>query len=326
MKKVLNILLSISLLLVLGACGKEESTETEKDTYTIGIVQLVQHNALDAATEGFKDALTEKLGDKVTFDYQNAANDIPTCSTIVNGFVSNEYDLIMANATPAFQAALSATTTIPILGTSITDYATAIGQELNSDGSTGINSSGTSDGVEASMYVDALFEVVPDAETISILYCSAEANSKVQADNFIEALKENHSDVTCNVFTFADSNDIASVTTSAVDCDAMYIPTDNTAASNMGIISNITIPAKIPTICGEEGICKSGGLVTVSISYYDIGYKCGEMAYEILVNGADISSMPIEYCEDLKGEYNPECQEAIGISLPDTFTALEMGE
>ena len=326
MKKVLNVLLSISLLLVLGACGKEESSEIKKDTYTVGIIQLVQHSALDAATEGFKDALKEKLGDKVEFDYQNAANEIPTCTTIVNGFVSNDYDLIMANATPAFQAALSATTTIPVLGTSITDYATAIGQDLNEDGSTGINASGTSDGVEAKMYVDTLFEVVPDAKKISILYCSAEANSKVQADNFVEVLKEEHSDVECNIFTFADSNDLASVTNSAIDCDALYIPTDNTAASNMAIISNIAINAKLPIICGEENMCKSGGLVTVSISYYDIGYKCGEMAYEILVNGADISSMPIEYCQDLKGEYNPEYAQAIGISLPDTYEALEMGE
>ena len=326
MKKLLNVLIGICLLLTFSACSSNQETKEEDEVYTIGIVQLVQHNALDAASEGFMDALKEKLGDKVEFDYQNAANEIPTCTTIVNGFVSNDYDLIMANATPAFQAAIAATTTIPVLGTSITDYATAIGQELNEDGSTGINASGTSDGVEAKMYVDALFEVVPDAKKISILYCSAEANSKVQADNFVKALEEEHSDVECEIFTFADSNDLASVTNSAIDCDAMYIPTDNTAASNMTIISNIALAANLPIICGEENMCKSGGLVTVSISYYDIGYKCGEMAYEILVNGADISSMPIGYCEDLKGEYNPDYASAIGISLPDTYEALEMGE
>ena len=334
MKKVLTILLSLMMVLTLGACSSSsdsssEDSDTGDDTtakYTVGIVQLVQHDALDAATEGFKDALTEKLGDSVEFDYQNASNDTATCSTIVNGFVTNGYDLIMANATPAVQAALAATTTIPVLGTSVTDYASAIGQELNEDGSTGINLSGTSDGVPALMYVNATMEVVPDAKKVSIVYCSAEANSKVQANNFVSVMNETYPDVECTVYTFADSNDMATVVQSAIDCDAMYIPTDNTAAANMTIVSNITEPAGIPVVCGEEGMCKAGGLVTVSISYYDIGYKCGEMAAEILADGADVSTMAIGYADNLTGEYNPDYAQAIGITMPESYTALDMSE
>lgn len=335
MKKLLAILLSLAMILTLGACSSNTTTTednsgsetTDDKTFTVGIVQLVQHDALDNATKGFEDALNDLLGDKVTINYQNASGDTATCSTIVNGFVTDNVDLIMANATPAVQAALAATTTIPVLGTSVTDYASAIGQNLNADGSTGINLSGTSDGVTASLYVDTMLEIVPDVKKVSILYCSAEANSVVQSDNFIAAMKEAKPEVECEVFTFADSNDMATVVQSAIaDCDAMYIPTDNTAAANMTIVSNITIPAGIPTICGEEGMTKSGGLVTVSISYYDIGYKCGEMAYDILVNGADVSTLPIGYAENLVGKYNAEYADAIGITIPDSYTELDLSE
>lgn len=338
MKKLLAILLSLAMILTLGACSSNTTTTednssdnisetTDDKTFTVGIVQLVQHDALDNATKGFEDALNDLLGDKVTINYQNASGDTATCSTIVNGFVTDNVDLIMANATPAVQAALAATTTIPVLGTSVTDYASAIGQNLNADGSTGINLSGTSDGVTASLYVDTMLEIVPDVKKVSILYCSAEANSVVQSDSFIAAMKEAKPEVECEVFTFADSNDMATVVQSAIaDCDAMYIPTDNTAAANMTIVSNITIPAGIPTICGEEGMTKSGGLVTVSISYYDIGYKCGEMAYDILVNGADVSTLPIGYAENLVGKYNAEYADAIGITIPDSYTELDLSE
>lgn len=335
MKKLLAILLCLGMILTLGACSSNTTTEegnepsstdsTTSETFTVGVLQLVQHDALDNATQGFVDALTDKLGDAVTIDVQNAQGDTAQCTTIATSFVSNDVDLIMANATPAVQAALSATTTIPVLGTSVTDYASAIGQDLTADGATGINLSGTSDGVQAQLYVDTLLEIVPDAKKVSILFCSSEANSQVQSDNFIAAMKETAPDVECTVFTFSDSNDLQAQAQAAVqDCDAMYIPTDNTAAANMPIVSGVTIPAGIPTICGEEGMTKSGGLATVSISYYDIGYKCGEMAVEILTEGKDVSTMPIGYAENLVGEYNPEYAEAIGITIPDTYTALDM--
>ncbi len=320
MKKIIALVLAA--VLVLGMASAVTAKAEEK-TYTVGICQLVQHAALDAATEGFMDALTEKLGDNVKFDLQNAQGESTTCSTIVTGFVANEYDLIMANATPALLAAVSATDTIPILGTSVTDYATALAiDDMDASVGTGINVSGTSDGVPAQMYADTVMELVPEAKSVSVLYCSAEPNSVLQADQFIACMDELGVDTT--VYTFTDSNDIQAVVTSAVeDADAMYIPTDNTAASNMTIINNVCTAAGLPVICGEEGMCGAGGLATVSISYYDIGHVCGEMAYDILVNGADVSSMPIGYAASPAKKYNPDFADAIGFEMPEGYEAIE---
>ena len=321
MKKIIALVLAA--VLVLGMTSAVTAKAEEK-TYTVGICQLVQHAALDAATEGFMDALTEKLGDNVKFDLQNAQGESTTCSTIVTGFVANEYDLIMANATPALLAAVSATDTIPILGTSVTDYATALAiDDMDASVGTGINVSGTSDGVPAQMYADTVMELVPEVKSVAVLYCSAEPNSVLQADQFIACMDELGVDTT--VYTFTDSNDIQAVVTSAVeDADAMYIPTDNTAASNMTIISNVCTAAGLPVICGEEGMCAAGGLATVSISYYDIGHVCGEMAYDILVNGADVSTMPIGYAASPAKKYNPDFADAIGFEMPEGYEAIEM--
>lgn len=320
MKKIIALVLAS--VLVLGMASAVIAKAEEK-TYTVGICQLVQHAALDAATEGFMDALTEKLGDNVKFDLQNAQGESTTCSTIVTGFVANEYDLIMANATPALLAAVSATDTIPILGTSVTDYATALAiDDMDASVGTGINVSGTSDGVPAQMYADTVMELVPEAKSVSVLYCSAEPNSVLQADQFIACMDELGVDTT--VYTFTDSNDIQAVVTSAVEgADAMYIPTDNTAASNMTIINNVCTAAGLPVICGEEGMCGAGGLATVSISYYDIGHVCGEMAYDILVNGADVSTMPIGYAASPAKKYNPDFADAIGFEMPEGYEAIE---
>lgn len=320
MKKIIALVLAA--VLVLGMASAVTAKAEEK-TYTVGICQLVQHAALDAATEGFMDALTEKLGDNVKFELQNAQGESTTCSTIVTGFVANEYDLIMANATPALLAAVSATDTIPILGTSVTDYATALAiDDMDASVGTGINVSGTSDGVPAQMYADTVMELVPEAKSVSVLYCSAEPNSVLQADQFIACMDELGVDTT--VYTFTDSNDIQAVVTSAVeDADAMYIPTDNTAASNMTIINNVCTAAGLPVICGEEGMCGAGGLATVSISYYDIGHVCGEMAYDILVNGADVSTMPIGYAASPAKKYNPDFADAIGFEMPEGYEAIE---
>ena len=321
MKKLIAMILAAVMVLAMASAAP--AAKAEEATYTIGICQLVQHAALDAATEGFMAALTEKLGENVKFDLQNAQGESATCSTIVTGFVANEYDLIMANATPALLAAVSATDTIPILGTSVTDYATALAiEDMDAAVGTGINVSGTSDGVPAQLYADTVMELVPEAKKVSIVYCSAEPNSVLQADQFIACMDE--LGVETEVFTFADSNDIQAVVTAAIEgVDAMYIPTDNTAASNMTIVSNICSPAGVPIICGEEGMCGAGGLATVSISYYDIGYVCGEMAYDILVNGADISAMPIGYAASPEKKYNADYAEAIGFEMPDTYVAIE---
>ena len=319
MKKILALALALVMVMTMAAIAP--AAQADDASYTIGICQLVQHAALDAATQGFRDALTEKLGDKVTFDEQNAQGDSATCSTIVTGFVANNYDLIMANATPALLAAVSATDTIPVLGTSVTDYFSALQLDATEDGATGMNVSGTSDGVPAQLYADCLMELVPEAKTVAIIYCSAEPNSVVQADQFIACMDE--LGVATTVNTFTDSNDIQAVVTAAIEgADAVYIPTDNTAASNMTIVSNICTPAGIPVICGEEGMCGSGGLATVSISYYDIGYVCGEMAYEIMVNGADVSTMPIGYAANPVKKYNADVAEAISFEMPEEYEAI----
>lgn len=320
MKKLIAMILAV--VMVLAMASAVPAAKAEDATYTIGICQLVQHAALDAATEGFMAALTEKLGDSVTFDLQNAQGEPTTCSTIVTGFVANEYDLIMANATPALLAAVSATDTIPILGTSVTDYATALAiDDMDAAVGTGINVSGTSDGVPAQLYADTLMELIPEAKKVSIVYCSAEPNSVLQADQFVACMDA--IGVKTTVYTFTDSNDIQAVVTAAIeDADAMYIPTDNTAASNMTIVTNICAPAGIPIICGEEGMCGAGGLATVSISYYDIGYVCGEMAYDILVNGADVSAMPIGYAASPEKKYNADYAEAIAFEMPEDYVAI----
>ena len=308
--------------------AKEESAApadgaTSDKQLKVGICQLVQHSALDAATKGFIDVLKEEYGDNVFIDEQNAQGDSATCTTIINGFVSNEYDLILANATPALQSAMNATQDIPILGTSVTDYGTALAMD-NFDASkgTGINISGTSDLAPLDQQEDMILELVPDVKNVSILYCSAEANSQYQASQIEKYLEEDG--IAYKEFTFSDSNDLQSVVQSAVaDCDAMYIPTDNTAASNMTVINNIVQPAGIPIICGEENMMKSGALATLSISYEDLGRETGKQAIEILSNGADVSTMPIAYAEATTKEYNKAYADAIGITIPDDYTAVE---
>lgn len=321
MKKLISLVLAAAMML--GAGSAVTAKAEEEKTYTVGICQLVQHAALDAATQGFMDALTEKLGDNVKFDLQNAQGETTMCSTIVTGFVANEYDLIMANATPALLAAVAATDTIPILGTSVTDYGTALAiDDMDATKGTGINVSGTSDGVPAQQYADTVMELVPDAKNVAVLYCSAEPNSVLQADQFVACMDEKG--VKTTVYTFTDSNDIQAVVTTAVEgADAMYIPTDNTAASNMTIISNVCGGVNLPVICGEEGMCSAGGLATVSISYYDIGHVCGEMAYDILVNGADVSTMPIGYAASPAKKYNPDYAATIGFEMPEGYEAIE---
>lgn len=333
MKKILALILSLVMALSLTACGsastnkasdnsstKKESSSDSGKVYKIGICQLVQHEALDAATKGFKDALTKKLGDKVSFDEQNAANDSATCATICNQFVSNNYDLILGNATPALQAAVTATNTIPVLGTSITDYATALDID-NWSGTTGTNVSGTSDLAPLDKQAAMIAELFPKAKKVGILYCSGEANSKYQSTTIMKYLKDKG--YTCTEYTFADSNDVSSVAKNACsNSDVIYIPTDNTAASCKEAINNVAEPAGIPIVAGEEGICKGCGIATLSISYYDIGYKSGEMAYDILVNGADISKMKVEYAPNVTYEYMADRAKKLGVTIPSNYKAI----
>lgn len=289
-------------------------------SYSIGICQLVQHQALDAATQGFKDALTEKLGDNVSFDEQNAAGDSPTCATICNAFVSDEVDLIMANATASLQAATAATDSIPILGTSVTDYATAL--DISEwTGTVGNNVSGTSDLAPLDQQAAMLNELFPDAKNVGILYCSAEPNSEYQAVEMTKYLEDYG--YTVSDYTFADSNDVSSVATTACsESDVIYVPTDNTAASCAEAIANVAIPAKVPIVAGEEGICAGCGVATLSISYYDLGYATGEMAYEILVNGSDVKEMPVAFAPNVTKKFNEANCEELGITVGDDYEAI----
>lgn len=327
-KKVLAVLMAAMMTASLAACGGSDSGSASTDkgeateTYNIGICQLVEHEALDAATEGFKDALTELCGEgNVTFDLQNAQGEQSMCSTIINNFVSADVDLIMANATAPLTTAATATADIPVIGTSVTDYATAL-QISDWTGATGINVSGTCDLAPIEEQAAMLQELLPDAKTVGILYCSAEPNSKYQAEKFIEAIEADG--IKCIEYTAADSNEIQSVVTSAVsEVDAIYVPTDNTMASNTEIIKNVCVPAGVPVIAGEQGICTGCGVATLSISYYDIGYRAGEMAYDVLANGADISTMPIETAPNVTKMYNPTICEELGITVPDDYEAIE---
>ena len=316
MKKFIALLMTTLMVVGLVGCG----SSAKKDTYTIGICQLVQHEALDAATQGFKDAVSEALGDKVTFKEQNAQGDSNTCSTIINSFVSDQVDLILANATPALQAAAAGTNEIPILGTSVTEYGVAL--EIDGfSGTVGGNISGTSDLAPLDGQANMVKELFPDAKTVGLLYCSAEANSQYQVDTiktFLEDLG-----YTCEYYSFSDSNDLASVVTSAVSAvDVIYVPTDNTVASSTEIINNICLPAGIPVIAGEEGICSGCGVATLSISYYDLGYATGKMAVKVLTEGADISTMPIEYAPNFVKKYNAEICDTLGVTIPDDYVAI----
>ena len=342
MKKAVSLMMAAAMTMGLAACGATASTDTaasaadatstadtassteaaaDSKVYRVGICQLVQHEALDAATQGFKDALVEKLGEgNVKFDEQNASGDSANCATIVNGFVSSNVDLILANATAPLQAAAQATADIPVLGTSVTDYATAL-DISDWTGTVGGNISGTSDLAPLDQQAAMIQELFPDAKTVGLLYCSAEPNSVYQCDVIEGYLTQEG--YTVARYAFTDTNDVTSVAQTAADnSDVIYIPTDNTAASNTEAIANVVLPAKVPVVAGEEGICNGCGVATLSIIYYDLGHATGEMAAKILAKGGDISTMPVEYAPNVTKKYNAANCEALGITPPDGYEAI----
>lgn len=334
MKKFFSLILTLAMLTLLCACGNTASAPASAPAatpaadsapaakvYSIGICQLVQHEALDAATLGFRERLTQLLGaENVSFNEQNAQGDPQLCATVCNQFVAENVDLILANATPALQAAASATGSIPILGTSITDYATALELD-NFSGCTGLNISGSSDLAPLDQQADMILELFPEAKTVGILFCSSEANSFFQADKMTELLSAKG--ISCKNFTFTDTNDVASVTAAACDeCDALFIPTDNSAASNAELIRNVCVPAGKGVVAGEQGLCTGCGVATLSINYYDIGAAAAEMAFEILVNGADVSTMEISYAPKVEKLFNAEICAELGITPPADYTAI----
>ena len=332
-KKLLALTLAALMAMSLAACGGQSSTEPAQEskepeaaepaaqTFTIGICQLVQHPALDAATQGVRDAVVEALGEEnVTFVEQNASGDSATCTTICGQFVTDGVDLILANATPALQAASAATGSIPILGTSVTEYGVALGID-GFDGTVGTNVSGTSDLAPLDQQAAMVKELFPDAKTVGLLYCSGEANSQYQVDTVKGYLED--LGYTCTLYSFVDSNDVTSVTKTACDAsDVLYIPTDNTAASNTEAINNVAKPAGVPVITGEEGICAGCGVATLSISYYDLGVATGKMAVKVLTGESNISEMPIEYAPQFTKKYNADLADALGVTIPEGYEAI----
>ena len=316
MKRLLALIMTTLMLMsLLAGCG---AVSEAKDGYTVGIVQLVQHVALDQATQGFQDALTEKLGDQVHFDVQLASGETTNCTTIVTKFVNEGVDLIMGNATPAVIAAKEATATIPIVGTSVTDYVAAEAAIVESNEAPGANVTGYSDMSDIAAHVELTQKLCPDAKTVAILYCSAEPNSVIQGNQAKELYEA--AGIATITLTASDITTISTVVTSACDqADVIYIPTDNLFAENMESVKNITEPAKIPVICGEGGMVLSGGTASVAIDYYVLGYRAGEMAYEIMVNGADPATTPIGFmtAEDMELVINEENMAAIGLTIPE---------
>lgn len=322
MKKLVATVLAMILA---ASCFVFTSCDSNDGKYTIGICQLVAHPALDQATQGFKDAVIAGLGEEnVEFIFQDAGNDTPLCTTIANDFVSKNVDLIMANATPALQAAASATTDIPVLGTSVTEYGVALGIK-DFDGLVGGNISGTSDLAPLDEQAQMIKDLCPTAEKVGLLYCSAEPNSKYQVDEVKKYLVDmGYAEDNIKEFAFTDSNDVAAVTTAAADfSDVIYVPTDNTVASNTEIIDSICLPAGVPVIAGEAGICEGCGIATFALSYYDLGYLTGEMAVKILKGDEKISKMPIEYVTKLERKYVKARCDALGITIPDGYTAID---
>ena len=325
-KRIKNLILTV---LIFAACITAVGF-VPRDTgydYTVGIVQLVRHSALDAATQGFTDALEaamEEAGKTVKIDYQDAQNETVNCSIIANNFVAKKYDLIMANATAALQACYNATEEIPILGTSVTVYDVALGlKNYDAEQGTGTNVSGTSDLAPLAEQAGMIAELVPAARRVGLLYCSSEANSRYQVEEVARCLEEMEAGYECTFYSFSDSNDLSTVVEKMVaDSEVVYVPTDNTVASNTQLIDSICSREGIPVIAGEEGICSGCGIATLSISYYNLGVKTAEIAARILLGGEYVGDIPVAYDDAPVKKYNAEICAELGITVPDDYEPI----
>lgn len=312
MKRILAAVIALALTLAFPAFAEE--------SYTVGICQLIQHDALDNASLGFRAALTELLGDRIRIIEQNASGDVATCISIANSFIAEDVDLILANATQALQAVYASTGDIPILGVSVTDYAAALDMDKWT-GVTGVNVSGCSDLAPLADQAELLRQLYPEAKEVGLLYCSAEANSQYQAaimTGHLTAMGYN-----CTAYTFTDSNDVFSVAQSAcAGSDVIFVPTDNTVAACREVIRNVVDVEMKPIIGGDEGICGGCGIATLAVNYYDLGYAAGQMAYDVLVNGMDVSTMPVRFGESFSKVYNPELCANLGVNVPEGFKPI----
>lgn len=317
MKKFIAVIIAAVMLLSLAAC-----TVKDNKVYTVGICQYSEHESLHLATQGFMEALVKELGtENVIFDIQNAFDHPEICTDLINRFVSRNVDLIMANATPALQEAARATVDIPIIGTSVTDYATALEIE-NFSGTVGGNITGTSDMVLPAEQARVILEFLPEAKTVAMLCCTSEENSIYQISELKKELEAKG--ITCVDAKFTDTTDVADAVRKAIKtADALYIPADNKAASVAEVIDGICRPAGIPVFAADEGTYSACGVATLSVSYYHLGYKTGEMAADILRGKADVSTMPIVYAEELALKYNKELCDKLGITVPEAYQKAE---
>ena len=311
-KRLLAMALVLALLIPgLGAVAQEKLP-------VVGVVQLVEHPALDAAYQGFADALKEK-GFNVTIDYQNAQGSPDILAAIADRFIANQVDMILAIATPAAQTMAGKTETIPILGTAITDYVVA--KLANSNEEPGFNVSGTTDMNPIADQIALLQKLVPQAKTVGLLYTGSEDNSVLQAKIATQAIEAAGMQV--KEIKINNSNDVQQAITSLVDSvDVIYLPTDNVVASAMPIVGEVTMAKKIPVICGEAGMVSGGGTATLGISYYNLGFQTGLMAIELLKNGADVSKMPIQAQTEFEYAFNLENAAAIGLEIPQELLDL----
>ena len=323
-KTLVTAIVAIIAVVIAGALLAGVLNDTSKDDgkYVVGICQLVQHPALDQATQGFMDALIAELGEEnVTFDLQNASGEANTCTTIVNKFKNAGVDLVMANATPALNAAFKAITDIPILGTSITEYGVALGID-NFTGVSGMNVSGTSDLAPLDAQANMILELCPNVKSVGILYCASEKNSEYQVKVIKQILEQNG--VAVQEYKFTDSTNVKSFAEAAAsNNDVIYVPTDNVVALCAEIIGEVVREHNIPLFAGEENIAKSCGVASMTISYYDLGVATGKMAAKILKGEADVSQMPIEYAPATK-KYNKEMCASLGITIPANAGYVEM--
>ncbi len=323
-KKFTAAILLLSLFIfVFSSCDtdKTDGDTSAQSMYKIGICQFIEHEALNSATEGFKAAVKEKLGDTVEFDYRNATGEKSNASTICSGFASDSVNLIFANSTNALAAAADATSEIPVVACSVTDFSSTLGIEIT-DGKTGINVTGASDILPLEKQAEVIYEIVPWAENVGILYCSSETNSKYQADEITKHLTSYG--LTCKNYTFVDTTDVTLVTQQAADeCDVIYTPTDNTVASNTQAINNILEPKKVPLVAGNIDVAIECGIATVGIDYYALGYEAGVMACEILTENKNPADMEIRFADEYFKKYVPERTSLLDIKVPEDYTAIE---
>lgn len=312
MKKITGIVFAVAALLAAG-CQKKAADGVIK----VGIIQLVEHSALDATYQGFVDGLAEAGyvdGENIAVDYQNAQGEQANCVTIANKFVNDKDDLILAIATPAAQAVAQLTDTIPILITAVTDPATA--KLVESNEHPGRNVTGTSDLTPVAAQIDLLTQILPEAQTVGLMYCSSEQNSVFQIQMAKDACEK--AGLRYVEGSVSNSNEIQQVTQSLVGkVDAIYIPTDNMLAAGMQLVAQVANENRIPTIVGEDGMVRNGGMVTYGINYYELGKQTAAQAVRVLRDGASPADMPIEYLEKCDLSYNEDSLAAVGVTLPE---------